>query len=74
MKSAYKNVPVREDTFERLRAYKMGDATFDALLNELMDAVPIEKVAARAVREHKRRMKTFKGRDWRDVRSSLGDD
>ena len=74
MKSAYKNVPVREDTFERLRAYKMGDSTFDELLNELMDSVPIEAVAAAAVREHKRRMKTFKGRPWRSVRSSLGDD
>ena len=74
MKSGYHNVPVRKDTFERLRAYKMGDATYDQVLNDLMDAQPLEVVAESVLREARRRMKNFRGRDWREVRKSLGDD
>ena len=74
MKSAYKNVPVREDTWERLRGYKMGAATYDQVLNELMNALPLEDVAEKVVREHRRRMRSRKGRSWKAVRKTLGDD
>ncbi len=74
MKSKYQSVAVRRDTFERLRAYKWGGATFDQVLNSLMDAQPLEEFTKKVLREHKRRLRTFKGRDWRDVRKSLGDD
>lgn len=74
MKSAYKNVPVREDTWERLRGYKMGSATYDQVLNELMNALPLEDVAEKVVREHQRRMRSRRGRGWKAVRKTLGDD
>ena len=74
MKSKYQSVAVRRDTFERLRAYKMGGATFDDVLNDLMDAQPLEEFAAEVIKEAKKRLRTFKGRDWKEVRKSLGDD
>ena len=74
MKSKYQSVAVRRDTFERLKAYKWGGATFDQVLNNLMDAQPLEEVTEKVLREHKRRLRTFKGRDWKEVRKSLGDD
>lgn len=74
MKSVYRNVPVRKDTFERLKAYKMADATYDQVINQLMDALPLEEVAGWVLREHRRRMKDLRGRDWKEVRKSLGDD
>lgn len=74
MKPVYKNVPVREDTWERLRGYKMGSATYDEVLNELMNALPLEDVAEKVVREHRRRMRSRRGRGWKAVRKTLGDD
>ena len=74
MKSAYKNLPVREDTWERLRGYKMESATYDQVLNELMNALPLEDVAEKVVREHRRRMRSRRGRGWKSVRKTLGDD
>ena len=74
MKSAYKNVPVREDTWERLRGYKMASATYDQVLNELMNALPLEDVAEKVVREHRRRMRSRRGRGWKVVRKTFGDD
>ena len=74
MKSAYKNLPVREDTWERLRGYKMESATYDQVLNELMNALPLEDVAEKVVREHRRRMRSRRGRGWKAVRKTLGDD
>ena len=73
MKPKYRSVAMRKDTFERLRSYKMGGGTFDQVLNELMDALPLEEVAQSVLEEHRRRMKTFEGREWRGVRKSLGD-
>ena len=74
MKSTYKNVPVREDTWERLRGYKMGSATYDQVLNELMNSLLLEDVAEKVIREHRRRMRSRRGRGWRAVRKTLGDD
>jgi hypothetical protein len=66
---AYRNVPVRDDTYARLKDYKMGGATFDEVLNELMNSVPVEVVADRVIREHYARMRTREGRSWREVLS-----
>jgi hypothetical protein len=74
MKPSYHNVPVRENTFRRLRAYKMGGATYDEVLNNLMDALPLERVTAATLREHKRRLRSGQWVDLKDVRKSLGDD
>jgi hypothetical protein len=74
MNPPYKTVAVREDTYERLRGYKMGGATFDKVLNDLMDAVPLEEVSKATLRQHRRRLRTFRGRSVGEVRKALGDD
>ena len=61
MKSAYRTIPVKPATYRRLKDYKMGAATFDDVLNQLMDAWPLEVVSKRFIEEHKRRMKS---KDW----------
>ncbi len=63
----FRNVPVREATYRRLKDYKMGGATFDEVLNELMASTPVEVVAERVVREHYERMRTREGRSWRQA-------
>ena len=64
---AYKSVPVTEETYRKLRDYKMGGATFDDVLNELMRSVPVEAVAERVIREHHERMREWEGRPWREA-------
>ena len=73
MPSRYKTIPVDPLTWERLRAYKMGSATYDEVLNELMNAVPLEQVAERVIAEHQQRMARGKWRDWRKLQKDLGD-
>lgn len=73
MASRYKTIPVQPATWERLRAYRMGSATYDDVLNELMNAVPLERVAERVIREHRERMARGRWRDWRRVRKDLGE-
>lgn len=43
----YHTVPVRRNTWERLKAYRMGGASYDDVLNDLMDQVPLESYAAK---------------------------
>lgn len=38
--AAATTVPVRPETLRRLKAYKVGDATYDEVLTELMEEVP----------------------------------
>ncbi len=61
----YKTIPVTKETWDRLKDYKMGGATYDEVLAELMRSVPLETVAARVIKEHYERMRTRKGRPWR---------
>jgi len=63
----YKSVPVTEETYRRLRDYKMRGATFDEVINELMRSVPVEVLAERVVKEHYERMREREGSPWRDV-------
>lgn len=49
----YKTIPVRPETHERLTAYKMGDATYDDVVNGLLDMVPLEEFAARYVAQQR---------------------
>jgi hypothetical protein len=74
MKQKYHTVAMRRQTYERLKDYKMGGGTYDQVLNELMDALPLEEVSKEFLAEHRRRMKDLRGTDWREVRKSLGDD
>jgi len=71
MKGSYRTIPVRPSTWRRLMDYKMGEATFDDVLNELMDNVPIEVFSKRLIEEHYQRLRTFEGRPWRKVKDEL---
>lgn len=64
----YHNVPVKRATWLRLRDYKMVSATYDDVLNQLMDSVPLEMLTEKVLAEHKHRIATFDGRDWRELR------
>jgi len=54
-------ITVEDETRERLADYKYGDLTYDDVLNMLMDKVPIEDVSAEHIREHYRRLGSFRG-------------
>ncbi len=60
-------IPVKPETLARLRSYKLGGATYDSVLNELMDNRP----PADFVREHFRRLKEEPFSDWKEVRKRL---
>jgi hypothetical protein len=47
-------VPVRRNTWERLKAYRLGGASYDDVLNDLLDEVPLETYAARYLASKKR--------------------
>ena len=60
-------IPVKPETLSRLRSYKIGGATYDDVLNDLMDDQPPEGF----IREHLRRLKEETFSDWKDVRKRL---
>ena len=74
MSRKYHTVAMRPETYERLKAYRLGGSTYDTVLNELMDALPLEEVSEAEIKQIRRRMKDLKGREWRSVRKALGDD
>ena len=67
-RAPYRTIPVRPETWERLQALRMGGATYDRVINDLMDMAPIEKVSDAFLREHFRRLQNFQGVDWADLR------
>ena len=67
MSTSTTTVPVKPETLARLRSYKLGGATYDDVLNELMDDRP----PAGFVREHLRRLKEEEFSDWKEVRKRL---
>jgi len=60
-------IPVKRETWARLRSYRVGGATYDDVLNDLMDDCP----PAGFIREHLRRLKEEEFSDWQDVRKRL---
>ena len=60
-------VPVKPETLRRLRLYKSGGATYDDVLNDLMDDTPPD----RFVREHLRRLREEPDIPWSEVRKRL---
>ena len=60
-------IPVKPETLARLRSYELGGATYDDVLNDLMDDRP----PAGFVREHLRRLKEEEFSDWKVVRKRL---
>ena len=67
MATTQTTVPVKGDTLRRLRGYKTGGASFDDVLNEMMDEVP----PASFVKEHLRRLHEEEKVRWDAVRSRL---
>ena len=54
-------ITIDEKTKQRLVDYKLGDWTYDDVLNMLMDEVSIEDISIEHIREHYRRLDDFKG-------------
>jgi hypothetical protein len=54
-------ITIHEGTKARLADYKLGDWTFDDILNMLMDRVRIEDISAEHIKEHYRRLSDFQG-------------
>ena len=50
----YHTVPVRRGTWDRLKAYRMGGASYDDVLNELMDHYPLDAYVAQYLAKRKR--------------------
>lgn len=46
-KEPYHTIPVRRSTWERFRGYRMGGASYDDVLNDLMDQIPLDQYAAK---------------------------
>ena len=67
MATTQTTVPVKAETLRRLRGYKTGGASFDEVLNDMMDEVP----PASFVREHLRRLHEEEKVSWGSVRSRL---
>ena len=45
-RESYHTVPVRRSTWERLKSYRLGGASYDDVLNEMMDQYSLERHAA----------------------------
>lgn len=67
MASTQTTAPVKGETLRRLRGYKTGEASFDDVLNEIMDEIPPESF----IREHPRRLHEEETVPWDVVRSRL---
>ena len=71
---AYKTINVSPTTYERLVIYKVGNQTFDDILNRLMDQVSEEKFYKKVLAEHRKRMKRIKAGEyieWKDLDKAL---
>ena len=60
-------VPVKGDTLRRLRGYKTGRASYDEVLNEMMDEIPPESF----IGEHLRRLREEGTVSWDTVKARL---
>ncbi len=64
-----RTIRVKSETLGRLRSYNLRGATYDDLLNDLMDDCPPE----RFVLEHDLRLKGEAFSEWKEVRKRLTD-
>jgi hypothetical protein len=64
----YTTIPVRKETLDRLKGYKVGGATYDDLINDLLEVHPPEEFFL----EHLRRLRGEKRRAWDEIREDLG--
>ncbi len=64
-------ITINEKTKERLSDYKLGNWTFDDVLNMLMNRVSIEDVSAEHIKEHYHRLADFKGIPKEEFKSRI---
>lgn len=65
--SRFTSLPVRPETLRRLKGYKFGGASYDAVINDLLDAHPPEEFFI----EHLRRLREEPRRPWSGIRNEL---
>ena len=58
---AMTTISLQRHTKERLDDYKMGNMTYDELLNIFMEKVTIEDISDEHIKEHYERLNTFRG-------------
>jgi len=58
----------------RLRRKRLEGQTDDQLINEILDALPMERVSPDIIRLHKRRMKSSNWKSLDEIRKSLGEE
>lgn len=63
----YTTIPVRKETLDKLRGYKVGGATYDDLINDLLTVHPPEEFFL----EHLRRLRGEKRRTWAEIKEEL---
>ena len=64
---AFTSVPVKPDTLQRLRMYKTMGASYDEVLNDLMDLNP----PAAFIKEHLRILEEEDSIPWDEVKKKL---
>ena len=52
-------ISIKEETKKRLNKYKIGEMTYDDVLNYLIDTVEMEDIAEEDIKECYRRLETF---------------
>lgn len=68
---AMTTITIRPETKQRLADYKFGGLTYDEVLNLLMDHVAIEDIHKEHLKEHYRRLETFRGISKDEFRRQL---
>jgi hypothetical protein len=63
----FTSVPVKPETLRRLRAYKTMGASYDDVLNDLMELNP----PASFLREHLRSLEEDERIPWREVKKKI---
>lgn len=65
--STYTTIPVRKETLDKLRGYKVGGMLYDELINDLLAVHPPEEFSL----EHLRRLRGEERRSWSEIREEL---
>lgn len=65
--SAHTTITVRKETLDKLRGYKVGGASYDDLINDLLAVHPPEEFFL----EHLRRLRGEERRSWSEIREEL---
>ena len=66
-RAAYTTITLRKATLDKLRGYKVGGASYDDLINDLLDVHPPEEFFL----EHLRRLRGEERPSWSEIREDL---